>query len=209
MIDYSQGMLIHRIFSPVTVLGPGKERLGIWTQGCTIHCPGCMTPESWEFDQKYFLDFKSIENLIIKSNLEGYTSIVISGGEPFDQSDGLFILLSQLRRHNFTDILVFSGYRYDQILEKFPNHIKLIDLLVSEPFIQEQTNLKPWRGSDNQKIHILNHNKDYSESDFENFKSLKEREIQLVQDGCEIFLIGIPKREDLQLIRKILAGQKN
>lgn len=209
MIDYSQGMLIHRIFSPVTVLGPGKERLGIWTQGCTIHCPGCMTPESWEFDPKFYLDFKKIEDRIIKSNLEGYTSGVISGGEPFDQPDGLHILLSYLRKYDFNDILVYSGYSYNYIINNYPNHLKLIDLLISEPFIQEERNLKLWRGSDNQKIHILNHNTEYSESDFENMKYSKFREIQLIQDGCEIFLIGIPKREDIELIKKIQSTKRN
>lgn len=209
MIDFSQGMLIHRIFSPVTVLGPGRERLGIWTQGCTIHCPGCMTPESWNFDQKYFLDFHLLEERIIKSNLEGYTSVVISGGEPFDQPDGLYILLSQLRKHNFTDILVYSGYGYNLILKKFPTHLKLIDLLISEPYIQDQTNLKIWRGSDNQEIHILNHNEKYFESDFEDINFSNSREIQLIQDGCEIFLIGIPKREDIELIKNIQSAKIN
>ncbi|HSV19446.1 MAG TPA: 4Fe-4S cluster-binding domain-containing protein, partial [Casimicrobiaceae bacterium] len=34
---------------PVTVLGPGK-RIGLWLQGCSIHCPGCVSQDTWSAD---------------------------------------------------------------------------------------------------------------------------------------------------------------
>ena len=39
-------MLISRLAHPVTNLGHGV-RAGIWTQGCTIGCPGCMARDTW------------------------------------------------------------------------------------------------------------------------------------------------------------------
>jgi len=34
---------------PVTVLGPGR-RIGLWVQGCTIHCKGCVSQDTWPRD---------------------------------------------------------------------------------------------------------------------------------------------------------------
>ncbi|WP_461325238.1 4Fe-4S cluster-binding domain-containing protein [Bradyrhizobium diazoefficiens] len=37
---------VSRIHFPVTTLGPGR-RLGIWFQGCSIRCPGCISMDTW------------------------------------------------------------------------------------------------------------------------------------------------------------------
>ena len=34
---------------PVTVLGPGR-RIGLWVQGCAIHCRGCVSQDTWPAD---------------------------------------------------------------------------------------------------------------------------------------------------------------
>src|ERR1043165_1857353 len=36
---------------PVTVLGPGR-RIGLWVQGCTIGCRGCVSQDTWPSDAK-------------------------------------------------------------------------------------------------------------------------------------------------------------
>ena len=37
---------VNRLHWPVTVLGPG-HRVGIWMQGCSIGCPGCVSRDTW------------------------------------------------------------------------------------------------------------------------------------------------------------------
>src|SRR5437899_11617845 len=37
---------ISRIHFPVTKLGPGR-RIGIWVQGCSVRCPGCISVDTW------------------------------------------------------------------------------------------------------------------------------------------------------------------
>ena len=37
---------LSRIHFPVTTLGPGR-RIGIWFQGCSIRCPGCISMDTW------------------------------------------------------------------------------------------------------------------------------------------------------------------
>ena len=37
---------LSRVHFPVTTLGPG-QRLGLWFQGCSIRCAGCISADTW------------------------------------------------------------------------------------------------------------------------------------------------------------------
>ena len=39
-------LYLSRIHFPVTTLGPGR-RIGIWFQGCSIRCKGCVSADTW------------------------------------------------------------------------------------------------------------------------------------------------------------------
>lgn len=39
-------LYLSRIHFPVTTLGPGN-RIGIWFQGCSIQCQGCVSVDTW------------------------------------------------------------------------------------------------------------------------------------------------------------------
>lgn len=43
---------INKIHFPVSTLGFG-QRLGIWFQGCSIRCPGCISRDTWEGGESY------------------------------------------------------------------------------------------------------------------------------------------------------------
>lgn len=74
-------LLVNIIHYPVYTLGPGK-RVGIWLQGCSIRCKGCMSSHTWEFDKNRAIKIEQVTN-ILKSF--GCKRLTISGGEPFDQ----------------------------------------------------------------------------------------------------------------------------
>lgn len=40
-------MILSRLHFPVTTLGPGR-RIGVWFQGCSIRCAGCISRDTWE-----------------------------------------------------------------------------------------------------------------------------------------------------------------
>ena len=40
---------INKAHFPVTVLGPGR-RIGLWVQGCSIGCKGCVSMDTWAPD---------------------------------------------------------------------------------------------------------------------------------------------------------------
>src|SRR5260370_30553154 len=98
---------LSRIHFPVTTLGPGR-RIGIWFQGCSIRCPGCISMDTWAQDR----GITTIDEVInaIAQWIPAADGITISGGEPFDQPVALIELLNKLRLLSAADVLAFTSY---------------------------------------------------------------------------------------------------
>ncbi len=176
---------ISRLHFPVATLGPGK-RIGIWFQGCSIHCEGCISADTWQFNTN-LVDLEEVKKMLKKwlPNAEGIT---ISGGEPFDQQPALFELLGFLRSYNLS-VLVYSGYSF-QKLQKQKEILNLIDVLISEPYDYKKTQTKALLGSDNQKIHFLSTLGKESFSAYA--KKAPEKMLDVQFDSDEVWMAGIP-----------------
>ena len=133
--------------------GPGI-RYTVFTQGCPHHCPGCHNPQTWAFEggqpttaQALFEDFQ--KDPILKG-------ITFSGGEPFCQPEPL-TELAKLVHGAGKDVTIFTGYTYEQLLEKQDPAVDALlaqcDLLIDGPFVMAQRNLElRFRGSENQRL---------------------------------------------------------
>ncbi len=147
-------MNVARILFPISVLGPG-DRIGIWFAGCEHHCPGCSNPELWEQNPRYQTDLSSVMKLIrlisAQSTVDGIT---ITGGDPFFQPDALRELLPELKKI-VKDILVYTGYSYDQLKFQYEDILCNISVLIDGKYVEDQNNGSLLRGSDNQNILIL------------------------------------------------------
>ena len=64
-------------------------------------------------------------------------------------------LLPELAKFN-NDILVYTGFDYEEILQKYPEIVAQIGVLIDGKYMQERNNGAVLRGSDNQRIIILN-----------------------------------------------------
>ena len=143
---------LSRVHFPITALGPGR-RIGVWFQGCSIRCPGCMSRDTWGAAR---------ETIGVAALLDAITPWVgdangatISGGEPFDQPAALLELLQGLRAAGNVPVLVYSGFPYERLQERHPRALSLIDVLISEPFDAPQAVSAPLLGSANQRITCL------------------------------------------------------
>ena len=133
--------------------GPGI-RYTVFTQGCPHHCPSCHNPQTWAFEggqpttaQALFEDFQ--KDPILKG-------ITFSGGEPFCQPEPL-TELAKLVHGAGKDVTIFTGYTYEQLLEKQDPAVDALlaqcDLLIDGPFVMAQRNLElRFRGSENQRL---------------------------------------------------------
>jgi len=184
-------LLVSLVHYPVYVLGPGV-RVGLWTQGCSLKCKGCMSKHTWAFDESKGIDIESLSRKLLSYKCSRLT---ISGGEPFDQPEAFLELLKRVRPY-FEDILVYSGYEMEFLKERFPEHLSFIDALVDGEFIEGLESKFLYKGSDNQRLFVLNEN--LKEFYIEWARKEKDKLLQLVKKDNIIYLIGIPYQEDIK-----------
>lgn len=138
--------------------GPGV-RCSIWLAGCSNHCKGCWSPQTWNPNQgDVYQDCKrKIDKITDNPNIDG---VSILGGDPFywvfqnakEETDELLQLLD-ICKVNAKNVWVWSGYTFEQIYDKCPEALRYIDVLVDGPFQEDEKDLNLyWRGSANQRV---------------------------------------------------------
>jgi anaerobic ribonucleoside-triphosphate reductase activating protein len=203
-------MLINKVHFPVEVLGPGR-RVGIWVQGCTIRCFGCISRDTWPVDRRFETEIADVLNWIaaLPQDVDGVT---ISGGEPFEQPDALMELLEQLHvwraaQQHETDILAFSGLPLEHLQAQFAPTLAMLDALIAEPFVLGEPTDLPLRGSANQRLVVLSElgRERYTGDALERLADQRRR-VQLQVDDESIWMIGIPKQHAMRKIQARAAS---
>lgn len=190
----------------VTTLGPGR-RIGLWTQGCSLRCDGCMSPYLWQREQSARTSVFRIFQQIFAC-APGHLGLTISGGEPFEQPEALRLLFSLVRQYTCLDIMVYSGYTLAEILEGYMAQremLTLTDILIDGRYCRDRPTDKLWRGSDNQQAHLLSR-KAQKYRAFIDAEYSPSRPLQVevtAEDSLEI--IGIPRRGDLDRLKEGLS----
>src|SRR5437870_771654 len=81
--------------APTLANGPGV-RAALFTQGCSIGCPGCQNPQTWP---SYPVHICTPDAIVAwYRSFSGLRGVTLSGGEPFEQSLGLAAFCRDLRR---------------------------------------------------------------------------------------------------------------
>lgn len=135
--------------------GPGI-RLVVFGQGCRHHCPGCHNPESHSLEGGKLMKIDDIINLINKNPL--LDGITLSGGDPFEQAESFAILAKRVKKLDL-NVMTYTGYIYEEILEKLdlvPGWRDLFyttDILVDGRFeLDKKSLMLKFKGSSNQRI---------------------------------------------------------
>ena len=195
---------INKIHYPVTTLGYGK-RIVIWMQGCTIHCSGCISKDTWDFDPKRETE---VEELVfaLSSWMKMADGLTISGGEPFDQPQGLLELLRIVRPMMTGDILLYSGYVQPFLETRYPEILAFVDVLIDGPFQPDAGQSMVLRGSDNQTVSLLTATaaSRYT-SDINKLRWQNHRRMDVVVDEDTLWLAGIPELGSMPRFREELA----
>ena len=126
----------------------------IFTQGCSVRCPGCHNKHTWDFNDGVEMTDEEIILYLEKNSIA--KKVTISGGNPLEQGSRLLGLLEKLKLLGY-NIWVYSGFKFDYIKKAYPNHLKYIDAIVDGPFISNLKNQSlKYMGSSNQRIIYLN-----------------------------------------------------
>jgi len=199
---------LSRVHFPISTLGPGN-RLGIWMQGCSIRCKGCISADTWANGNEQ----STVQDLLssVSDWLSLADGVTISGGEPFDQPEALRCLLIELRKRNRNaDILVYSGYSKELLEPHLSEMVDLIDCLISDPYLIEETDELPLRGSDNQRLTTLTPLGNERFYEYKTRKTKKSRKFDfMIEEGGEVWLAGIPRRDDFRKLEAVMSAQNH
>ncbi|MHB8766607.1 MAG: 4Fe-4S cluster-binding domain-containing protein, partial [Deferrisomatales bacterium] len=138
--------------------------------------------------------------------------VSLSGGEPFDQADGLARFLDALRARpglGGLTALAFTGYRLGELRRGPPAHRALLarlDLVIDGAYRSELASELPLRGSSNQRLVALS-------PAGERLRAAAEAagparfEVVIAGDG-EVLFTGFPPAELVARVRGRLAGDR-
>jgi anaerobic ribonucleoside-triphosphate reductase activating protein len=187
---------LNRLQYPVYNLGPGT-RIGIWVQGCSLKCKGCVSRTLWPVRGGKKINLLRLADQIrkIENHFEGVT---ITGGEPFDQYESLVAFCAFIKQKTQLTVFCFSGYALEELLQTHPDRLflKYTDYLLDGRYIREKHENKNVRGSSNQTLYRITGGRPEVQESF--FHS--DRWSISIQEGNRVFMSGIPKSDDLARI---------
>jgi anaerobic ribonucleoside-triphosphate reductase activating protein len=210
----NSGVRVTQTHFPVETLGPGR-RLGIWLQGCTLACPGCMSRHTWDPLGGYPVPVADLTELWRQALAAGADGLTVSGGEPLDQPAGLAALLeaaagARTEAGREADLLLYTGYEEAEI-DADPARSAAVghaDVLVTGRFRAAEPTDLVWRGSANQRMvprTPLGRARYAAHLD----RQATGPRIQVVE-GAEgegdVRLYGVPRRGELAALERGLRG---
>ena len=194
-------LFLSRVHFPVNSLGYGR-RIGIWLQGCSIRCPGCVSKDTWIATSEHSTSINEVLGACSQWVNEA-DGITISGGEPFDQARSLLQLIVEFRKVFTGDILVYSGHAYEDLVKRHQSILNQIDLLITDPFVESAEQTLPLRGSDNQRAWPLTELGRTRYFDILQKNNTRPK-LDLSVNGSTAWMAGIPKIGDMSRLRSKL-----
>ena len=204
-------IFINKVHFPVTVLGPGR-RIGIWMQGCSIGCKGCVSRDTWPRDEGKAMGVDDLLAWCREIGANGLDGVTISGGEPFDQPAALEALLRglahwrQQRRLTF-DILSYSGYPLATLRTRHAALLSRLDAVIAEPYVDALPSDHPWCGSSNQKLVALSARGKQVYASRPGSNAPAGKRIQALVDGERVWYVGIPSRGDMERLEELCRAR--
>ena len=179
----------------VTTLGPG-QRFALWLQGCPFSCPGCIAPGFQPPVGGTAVPVNAVlARIAAEPQLEGLT---VSGGEPFAQSAPLASLLAEIRSSTELSVVVYSGYRLEELLaiasrvSGVAACLARIDVLIDGRYEHARNNSAGLRGSSNQEVHFLTARYRAEAELFE----LQARRIEIHDTLGGQMMVGVPSLDE-------------
>ncbi len=187
---------LNNIKFPIYNLGPGK-RIGIWVQGCSLACTGCINKTLWSEKGGDSLDVLEVYNNMALM-ADDFDGITISGGEPFEQYEQLIAFLHLIKLKTRLHIYCFTGYDLSELEELYPDqlYMKYIDQIMTGRFEQDKWSEDNLRGSSNQKLYNFQNGRAelLLNPDTSNNWSI------FIGDDQQIHMSAIPKNNELKQI---------
>ncbi|MBP3806134.1 MAG: radical SAM protein [Oribacterium sp.] len=193
-------MKISHYIERTSVLGP-YSRSALWVHGCCFSCEGCLAKEMNIGPYKECTPADLSEIFLKVADTEGIT---ISGGEPFLQSEELAKMLDCIKAKRDYGVIIYTGFLKEELEKNDDAGVKRllqhIDILIDGHYMQELDDGKPYRGSSNQKIHLMT---DRYKSVFEDYyNGTDKRNIEIDVEKDNVYMVGVPSKNGIEVWRQ-------
>ena len=176
---------LHRFLPSSRANGPGSRAV-LWVQGCSLACAGCYNPATHAHAGGEVVSVNDVFGRIaaLSDSIEGVT---ISGGEPLQQLRPVLALLRRLRAETPLSVLMFSGYRWDEIrrMPRADELLACLDVLIAGRYDETRRVARDLRGSSNKTVHFLTPR--YAPADLERVPSAEV----IITAAGEVVMSGI------------------
>ena len=129
-------------------------RTVLWVAGCSHGCKNCHNPITWDICGGIPFDEAAKQELLESLEPDYISGITFSGGDPLHMQnrDEVGELIKEVReKYPNKTIWVYTGYTWDDV--KDLPYLKLVDVLVDGPFVEEVKDVTlHWKGSANQRV---------------------------------------------------------
>jgi anaerobic ribonucleoside-triphosphate reductase activating protein len=143
-----------RFYTCDLVNGEGV-RLTLFVTGCLHACEGCYNASTW--NRKAGRPFTEAVQQEILDLCATHDGLSLSGGDPLHpQNRAAILALCQAfkQRYPGKDIWLWTGYLFEEVRDL--EIMSYLDVLIDGQYRQDLPTVKPWRGSDNQRLFRLN-----------------------------------------------------
>lgn len=199
---------VNKAHFPVTVLGPGR-RIGLWLQGCSIGCKGCLSRDTWAREPGKDMAVDALLAWCEETSGGVLDGVTISGGEPFEQPAALAALLRGLARWRERagldfDILCYSGFPLATLRARHATLLAQLDAVIAEPFVDKLPSQHPWMGSSNQSLTPLSAR---GTQRYAVAPPAAAKQMQVLVDGQRVWYVGVPARGDLAKLEALCRAR--
>jgi anaerobic ribonucleoside-triphosphate reductase activating protein len=147
------------------------------------------------------------KEVITRLSLDEITGLTFSGGEPMEQAGALAEVARLARQKRDLDVICFTGYRYEALLNKpevsgVHDLLQCVDVLIDGPYVSTQNDSIGLRGSENQRIiHLTDR--------LQNFELEHQvRNIEFKIDNGSFTMVGIPAPKIASMLMDILPESR-
>lgn len=138
-----------------SVLGATGNRIGVWTQGCSLpKCAGCTSAHTWSAKAGRTIEVNTLLK-IARAQPHPPTGLTISGGEPSDQAAAVEALIEGFREaFPSAEVVLYTGLRWPVFVARHPVLAALPDVIISGPYVRTLA-ATVLAGSSNQEVRLL------------------------------------------------------
>ena len=177
--------------------GPGL-RLVLFVSGCLLRCTYCHNPDTWHLKDGTYVSVDQVLRRIgdFAPSIQALGGgLTISGGEPFQQYEALIVFLYLVKTKTKLNTQIYSGYTLEELDALFPDKLfyKYIDTLVDGRYLRELHDDHNLKGSANQNYYSFVNGLPVKQDK----PGSSNKWSLLVNDEKQIYMAGIPKRNEL------------